>query len=616
MIFEKKNNLLFLIIFTLLIILFSRWFFSFYFNTGEDLLTRIIFDLDDWQYLTLAYNFSNLDFNPSYDPNLTDLRYLPIPIYSLLFHAFFIKLFNIYSFLILEFTFIVIFFYIFIIFFQKIGLDKIECLALSLLIFCIPAYIYFAQIILPNINIPFITSLSFYELRFPRPSISKIYLLFFLLILIFKNKGEKFKFWELSSIGFIFAAMFGSVYYNLITSIITFTLYYFYIVSFDLKDIKNYIKDSFTVIFFFIFFSLPLIVILINAEPDYLTRVGLIELNFDKRLIIIQHLFEKLLSIEFILIFLSLTASYVFLKKKKIGKIESINLLYFLYIGSFLAPIFFIIFSPTASEMYHFMNLMISTAFFVLMIFIFLITFHYIKNFSIRNYMLATIFIVSIIFYVFYSYESMKDKSLIHKRNDFKDLIFHIDKMNIGKKDSILTFDGKVQTYLILKDYNNLPFVLSINTPQNDDLVEYKIMEMFKFFNLDKDDFFDFIKNKKHGWRYINNNIGKTFLSKYQANSLTTYNDSNNFSEKELESIRLSSPFHSQQLIIPQFEIQRLISKFENFESEQTLKPKLIVVNLNDSFSINISLNDDFYCSKIINNTYKIYYVKNNIECN
>lgn len=230
--------------------------------------------------------------------------------------------------------------------------------------------------------------------------------------------------------------------------------------------------------------------------------------------------------------------------------------------------------------------------------------------------MLATIFIVSIIFYVFYSYESMKDKSLIHKRNDFKDLIFHIDKMNIGKKDSILTFDGKVQTYLILKDYNNLPFVLSINTPQNDDLVEYKIMEMFKFFNLDKDDFFDFIKNKKHGWRYINNNIGKTFLSKYQANSLTTYNDSNNFSEKELESIRLSSPFHSQQLIIPQFEIQRLISKFENFESEQTLKPKLIVVNLNDSFSINISLNDDFYCSKIINNTYKIYYVKNNIECN
>ena len=42
---------------------------------------------------------------------------------------------------------------------------------------------------------------------------------------------------------------------------------------------------------------------------------------------------------------------------------------------------------------------------------------------------------------------------------------------------------------------------------------------------------------------------------------------------------------------------------FENFESEQALKTKLIVVNLNDSLSINISLNGDFYCSKIINNT-------------
>ena len=210
----------------------------------------------------------------------------------------------------------------------------------------------------------------------------------------------------------------------------------------------------------------------------------------------------------------------------------------------------------------------------------------------------------------------MKNKSLDSERKDFQNLISHINKMNINNKDSILTFDGKVQTYLILKDYDNLPFVLSVNTPQNDDFIENRIIEMFKFFNLNKDDFFDFIKNKEHGWRYINNNIGKTFLSKYQANSLTTYNDSDNFSQKELESIEKSSPFHSQQLIIPQFEIQRLISKFENFRSKQTLKPKLIVVNLNDNFSNNITLNDDFYCSKIINNTYKIYYVKNNIECN
>ena len=95
------NKIYFVKIFFLSFLLFiSKWFFSFYFNFDENLITKIIFDLKDWQYLTFIYHFSNLDFNPSYDPFLLDLKFIPTPINSIIFHSIFFKIFNLYGFLI------------------------------------------------------------------------------------------------------------------------------------------------------------------------------------------------------------------------------------------------------------------------------------------------------------------------------------------------------------------------------------------------------------------------------------------------------------------------------------------------------------------------------------
>ena len=105
------NKLYFTKIFLLSLLLFlSKWFFSFYFDFEENFITKIIFDLRDWQYFTLIYNFSNLDFNPSYDPELLNLKYIPIPINSVIFHSIFLKTFNLHGFLIIEFIFILLFF--------------------------------------------------------------------------------------------------------------------------------------------------------------------------------------------------------------------------------------------------------------------------------------------------------------------------------------------------------------------------------------------------------------------------------------------------------------------------------------------------------------------------
>ena len=88
------------------------------------------------------------------------------------------------------------------------------------------------------------------------------------------------------------------------------------------------------------------------------------------------------------------------------------------------------------------------------------------------------------------------------------------------------------------------------------------------------------------------------------------------FSEEEIKYIQKSSPLHTQQVIIPKFEIKRLINKFIKHNNESLLNPELIIINLKDEFSRNLKLNKNlFYCFKKINETYLIYFNKENNVC-
>ena len=146
--------------------------------------------------------------------------------------------------------------------------------------------------------------------------------------------------------------------------------------------------------------------------------------------------------------------------------------------------------------------------------------------------------------------------------------------------------------------------------------MENRVISIFQFLNLGSSDFNNFIKNEKRGWRFINPNIARTFYTKYQANRLTTYQNSKDFTSEELNYILKSSPLHSQQLIIPEFEIKRLIDKFVSFKENEKIKPNLIIININDIFTKNLTINDSLYCSKKINESYMIYFIKkNNLIC-
>ena len=235
----------------------------------------------------------------------------------------------------------------------------------------------------------------------------------------------------------------------------------------------------------------------------------------------------------------------------------------------------------------------------------------FIKNILFYNYLLYFCIISLIFLNIFSNYTSAKNNSLNINTVHFNELINELEDININIEDSVLTFNARVQTHFILQGYKNLPIVLSVNSPIDDETLENKIIKMFYFYNLDRDVFKNFIENKFHGWRVMNINIGKTLYMKYLANRLTTFQNSKNFSNKELDYINKSSPFHSQ-VIIPISEIDRLMYKFDNFSNKHPLTPDLIIIYRPSEFTKNVKLSKNIYCYKNINASYRIYYSKKN----
>ena len=609
MISDKK------LIFGISILIFSiKWFFILSFNHEYDFITKILFNVDDRQYFTYIQNLSNFNFSPTFNLDIQSNNFIALPIYSIIFHSFFFKIFQIYGFILLEFFLILIFFYFLTKFFNRLGLVLNISLFLALLFFCLPNIIDYFHLF----NIPYISSLKeFYNMRIPRPAVTHLYLFFFFYLLVSKDKKNIFKKKELALVGIVFALMWGSFYYNLAISGITFILYYFYLNHKANHKVTNYLKDGLIVFIFFIIFSIPIICIVLYAEPDYLIRVGLIDLNLEKKQILLNHFINQLFSLKFLIVFFTILIFYYFLRSKEFYKEESLNILLFIFFGSFLGPIIFIIISPTISEIYHFSNMLVSLTFFVFTIFLLLVILIYLNTkLNSLNFLINISILLLILIYGLQNYSINKKKSLDIIVKDNNELMSEIQNINLKKNSSILTFDGDVQTNLILNGYKNFDFIIGINTSLDDKNIENQLISIFKFLQLHEDDFFNFIKNKKRGWRFINENIGKTFYMKYQANKLITFNNSDDFSSVELNAINNSSPLHSQQLIIPAFEIKRLIQKFKNSKNIKDLQPDLIIFSRNDELLKNIIINDEYYCSKIINKSYKIYYNKDlNLTC-
>ncbi len=575
-------------------------------NQDVDLTTNIIFNLDDHQYFPYIHNLSNLDFNPSYDGNLILEKNLPYPIYSILYHSIFYKIFNIYGFIIIEFFIILIFFYLISSFLSKLGFTNNISIIIALLIFMNP---FFVDIFDSKIN--YINSFrEIYNLRIPRPSISSLYLFLFFNIILLNDKNSQYKSSHLFLLGIVFALLFSSFYYYLALSGLIFLIYYSYIKLKFAINISEILKDLSKIFISFLIFLIPILIILLNAEEDWLSRVGLIELNYERKIIIINHYLNKIFSLPFLVIFTLISIFWAFLKLKSFYNKDGINLLYFIFLSCFISPIIFTFLSPSISEIYHFSNMIVGITLFILFIFLCLIFNLFLKKVLNNSIIYISSIFVLLSFFSYMTFDSYKKKSFSLDMKHSNELIKNLQEKKIKKDTEILLFGSKNQVNLILRDHKNLSFVLGIYTPITDNYLEEKIIKSFYFLGLNEKNFINFFKNRREKGRgYMNTNVGKTFYMKYQANKIKTFENSKDFSKEELRYISKVPVLSNQQLIIPKFELNRLINRFNSYDNNKQISPKIIIINKNsDKFYKDIKLNADQYCKIDINKSYIVYF--------
>ena len=299
-------------------------------------------------------------------------------------------------------------------------------------------------------------------------------------------------------------------------------------------------------------------------------------------------------------------------KQKKINSFI-LNIFFINLFSSIFSVLFFIFFSSKIALLYHFNNLVVIN--FVLLLFIIFLYFvificrNKYRSYKNFNYFLF-ILLIPVIF--FYNYSIYKDQKLLdaNYRISQNQVISKIKDTGVDlNKTSLLTFDYPIITWAIFNNITQLPILGGTYSLKNDIKIEKDLILSFKILNLSKVDFIDFFENKRKGYRYINSDIQSIFFTKYQANSLTTFNSSKNFSEEIMKFIDSSSPLYTHQIIIPNEEIFRLQDLFDKVNYNLSDISQFIVISKKHPI-IGKSRVSNLLYNKILDNEYFLLYEK------
>jgi len=288
---------------------------------------------------------------------------------------------------------------------------------------------------------------------------------------------------------------------------------------------------------------------------------------------------------------------------KKFSKTNSkiITFLFLLYISSILSPFIFIGLSSSVSETYHFLNWIIIIWFFVMIIYFGIISNILIKKIFVKKEIFLknlniSISSILIIVFLFFHYQILNNKNNKHLRTDYINLQNFIDD-NYDDLNNLLSFSIKPQLIWLFKNKNNFLSIDSSLTSLTYDQLEYSFIKNLKFLNITSENFEKIISNKKTSWRYDNQYVKYFSWYRYQANSLKTFNESNDFTLEELTHINNSRPTLTQQIMIPRNEIKRLVNSYKNYSLDSNfIKPDLIVLDENSEISQYSNINFNNYC--------------------
>jgi len=608
----------FYIIYISFFLIFTKWFFSFYFFQDE-IDVRIIFEsvTDGKYYYPLIQYLSDLNFTKTFDPNIETLKIIPIPVSSLFLHSIFLKILKFYSFIFLEFLSLTIFISLLYRINRFIFSKKISLLY-SILILFSPTLI----------NSSFLNELQFlkifgdnlYNFRVPRPMISNLFLLGFIYLILKVYTKNKYTIKNFLLLGFIMGLSLSSFYYYFFLEFLTFILILTLKYKLDfIKNIFNQFKHYILLISSFLITASPFLINLYFHEKDFTGRQCVYGLDLENKLTLLKFYLNQFLEIGFIIILLSVISSTIWFNFKNNKRRKFINLFCILFLSSVLNPLFFITISSKACVFYHFNNLIIVTGilFFIFIILIylekFLISFCIDKLYKALNLILISL--LSISFYLS-SFKNFQDTSYKNLREEFNYVSKKLKKIDKIENISILTFDTDFMIWAILNDVKYLSLINGLFTSKTDKMIEEDIFSAFRILGLNENNFDKFIDNKndKSNWRYLNLNISTFFFYKYQANSMITYNNMQEFLKDEKEFIKKSSPILHQQSIIPKSELERLKNKFKNFDNYD-LKPNFLILNTSNNFYNISELDLADYCLEYKGKNFILFKQKNKYMC-
>jgi hypothetical protein len=617
----KELTYIFFLAFFLFI---GKWIFSFYYF-NEDLGIKIILESqsDGYFYFPYVKALSTFNFNNSFDLNITNLKNISLPFGSIFFHSIFFYFFGISSFVILELLCIFLFLIMFYLIFLKFQLSKSISIILTLFLFILPSLVHWLKLD----QISYLSKLSdLYDLRFPRSLVVNLFLFYFILLLLNLNNKKIYSNKDFIILGFILAASFTSFYYFFIIESISLLLFLFYKSSFSISNFF-YKKIKFYLILIFTFFilSAPFLLNMYFSEPDYNERLCIIDLNLNRKIILLNHLLKGILKIEFLFVFFVISFSTYWFNKKKIQNFHLNNIFYIFFISSVLSPFIFIIFSPKSCLVYHFNNSIFIFSFLsFLFIFINILKNIFNNYFIIKRINKSFLVFFIFIFIVFYNLKIYFDYRSNYNLKDYTDYrnylnltVLEIQKVKfLDKNLSLLTFDPHLMVWAIMNDIKNIKPISGQLVPKTHNMIENDLISTFKFLDLNENDFIKLFENKKSGWRYLNSYTQLFFWMKYSANSLKTFNDSKEFDSDVMKFIENMSPLHAQSLAIPNDEYKRLRSKFKNFKENQYKKPSIVAVGRTNILSSNPKIIQVYYCSIKTTDELVIYKLKKDILIN
>ena len=610
----KKLYIIYISLFLILV----KWFLSFYFFQ-EEIDVKILFEsvTDGKYYYPLIKYLSDLNFTSSFDPIIEDLKIIPIPISSLLLHAIFLKIFNFYSFIFLEFLSLTIFISLLYKINRFIFSKKIS-LFCSLLILVSPSLI----------NLSFLNEIQFlkiygdnlYNFRVPRPMISNLFLLAFIYLALKMNFKNQYNVKNFVLIGLVMGLSLSSFYYYFFLESLTLAVILFNKYKQNLiKNIITQFKYYKYLIFTFFVSSLPFLINLYLHEKDFTTRQCVYGLSLEYKQTLLKFYLSQFTEITFIIIFVSVILSTIWINFKNHKNKKFLNLFCILFVASVLNPLFFILISNKACVFYHFNNLVIING---ILFFIFFVMIYLEKFFNSFLFLkFNKIINLSLIFFLCYSFYSLNlnnfaDSNYKTSREEFNNVTKKIRSIDKIKDISILTFNTDFMIWAIMNDVKYLSLINGLFSSKTDIMIEEDIFSAFKLLNLSNENFDKFLNNEnnKSSWRYLNLNISTFFFYKYQANSMITFKNMKEFTDEELKFLKKSSPILHQQSIIPQLELKRLKNEFENFINLDP-NPNFLILDKNENFYEISELNLIDYCLEYKGQNYILYKQKNKYEC-